>query len=391
LYAVVDLSACANSPANPSGTNTTGTPSLSSPANGAQIANLNQPVTLTIVNVATTGSSATYTFELATDAAFASKIATKTVPAGANGSTSVALDPLSAGHDYYWHARVTVGDSTGQFSSASKFTIGSAVVLQPPTPISPLSGGSSSTRPTLIVANAVISGATGAIVYRFEISASSSFGALLNSGTVPAGIGQTSFVPTVDLPIGATYFWHAQAFDATNNASSAFSDAQSVSTILTIDLTTVNYQRFVNVSNWKLTDHIISVDQDGNSGNMCINHTKAGLWPTSDFLGDPSVQVEANQWYFAYINGQWYGGAGEWLKPGQICKSGQMSESIGPDGTWDGPMDTWRPQAGELVGYMITTPARSYPDMHTLDERSDIVVQPWHDSRVNTASVRRRR
>jgi hypothetical protein len=132
----------------------------------------------------------------------------------------------------------------------------------------------------------------------------------------------------------------------------------------------------VDVSSWPITDRIISVDQDGGDGHICIDHEKSGVWPSVAFV-DPGAEIEANQWYFARINGQWYAGAGEWVRPGQICKTGQMSDSIGPDGTWGGPMDTWVPKPGELVGYMMTTPARNWPDMRTLDERSNVVVLPW--------------
>ena len=52
-------------------------------------------------------------------------------------------------------------------------------------------------------------------------------------------------------------------------------------------------------------------------------------------------------------------------------------------------MDTWQPKPGELVGYMVTTPARSYPEFRTLDERSNIILVPWHDSRFNAATSRR--
>ena len=104
---------------------------------------------------------------------------------------------------------------------------------------------------------------------------------------------------------------------------------------------------------------------------------------------DPATQVQANQWYFANIGGQWYGGSGENMRPNQICKQGQMSEAIGPDGTWGGPMDSWAPRAGELVGYMMTTPARFWPSMKTVDERSNMVVQPWVDSRYSTASIKK--
>jgi hypothetical protein len=36
---------------------------------------------------------------------------------------------------------------------------------------------------------------------------------------------------------------------------------------------------------------------------------------------------------------------------------------------------------------MISTPARNYPDSKTVDERSPVVLQPWHDSRFNSASL----
>src|SRR5579863_9667331 len=86
---------CAQSPAAPTGSATVLTPALVAPANGAQIANLQQPITLTINNALVTESSATvlYTFEVATDAAFASKVQTPTASPG-NGQTSVVLSPL---------------------------------------------------------------------------------------------------------------------------------------------------------------------------------------------------------------------------------------------------------------------------------------------------------
>jgi hypothetical protein len=385
LYVALNLIACGSSPAQPTSSTALAAPALSSPANGVTIGNASQPVTLTVANVSAT-SAATYTFEVATDSAFTAKVATKDVPAGANGSTSVTLDTLAAGRDYFWHARVAAGGATGPFAAGSKFTIGPA--FDAPTPISPLSGAASTTRPTLIVTNVAHSGST-TIFYRFEIATNGAFSPVLVSQTVTEGLGQTAFTPATDLPSG-TFFWHAQAFDATNNASGAFSVAQSVAASTTIDLATVNFQRFVNVTNWKVTDQIISIVQDGRTGDMCVYHTKSGIWPTTDFLGDPSTQVEGNQWYFANINGQWYAGAGEWLRPGQTCKSGQYTEQIGPDGSWGGPMDTWQPKPGELVGYMVTTPARAWPDFRTLDERSNIVLVPWHDSRFNVASFGRR-
>ena len=43
-------------------------------------------------------------------------------------------------------------------------------------------------------------------------------------------------------------------------------------------------------------------------------------------------------------------------------------------------MANWAPKVGELVGYMISTPARNYSAHRTINERSNIVVQPWRDT-----------
>src|SRR5262245_8443060 len=197
LCLVADLSACTSSPNEPSGPGAIGAPAATSPANGAQIANANQPVTLIIGNASVgTASSVSYTFEVATDAGFAAKVATKTVSAG-NQTTSVKLDSLPAGHDYYWHARASTGQATGNFSETSKFTIGPAVALDSPTPVSPLAGATISSRPTLTVTN--VTHPAGAIVYRFEIAANAAFSPVLVSDTVPEGFGQTSFTPSTDL------------------------------------------------------------------------------------------------------------------------------------------------------------------------------------------------
>jgi len=390
--AAIGMAACAKSPVAPAGAASVAAPVSSSPASGAVIANVQQPVTLVVSNgLVTGGAAATYTFEVATDAAFSAKVTAKDVPQSTTGQTSVALDPLPAGKDYYWHVRASGGGTTGSFTSASKFTIGPAVTLGPPTPIQPANGATSTTlRPTFVVQNVARTGSPGSLVYRFDIATSAAFSSIVASATVPEGAGSTSFTPASDLTADVTYFWRAQAFDSANNVTSAFSASQSLVTVLTIDLRTVNYQRFVNISSWPVTNQITSVDQDGGDGHMCVGHAKSGLWPTSDFFNDPAVQVEGNQWYFARINGQWYGGSGEWLRKGQTCKSGQFTENIGPDGTWGGPMDTWRPKVGELVGYVVTTPARDYPNFKTLDERSQVVIMPWRDSRVaSTTGVKR--
>jgi hypothetical protein len=94
------------------------------------------------------------------------------------------------------------------------------------------------------------------------------------------------------------------------------------------------------------------------------------------------VQIYANQWYFANIGDQWYGGPAEHLRHGRgFCKSGQGTNTIGPDGGWTEPMRSWRPRVGELVGYMMSTLARA--GHRSIDERSNVVLQPWRDGSLS--------
>lgn len=383
--------ACSSSPIAPAGTATVTTASLTSPANGASIANLSQPVTLTIANAYASTGTPTYTFEVASDSGFANKVVSQDVAQGSGSTTSLKLGTLPAGADYYWRTKTTAGGSSTGYTSALKFSIGAAIVVQAPAPVSPLTGATNlSQTPTFTVTNSVRSGPVTAISYRFEVSTVSTFSTITASATVAEGTTRTSWTPTSNLAGGTTYYWRAQATDTASGVTSGYSTTQSATTQVVIDLTKANYQRFVNVSGWPITDTIRAVEQDGNyPGPMCIDHTMRGVWPTSDFFGDPEVQVESNQWYIANIGGTWYAGSGENMRPNQICKQGQMSEAIGPDGTWGGPMDTWAPRAGELVGYMMTTPARFWPSMRTVDQRSQVVIQPWVDTRFSTLAIKK--
>jgi hypothetical protein len=223
--------ACSNSsPSSPSGSSSVPTPAQ--PAANASLRFGDQPVTLVVQNAAvTTTSAVTYTFEVASDAGFASKVQIKDgVPQGANGQTSVKLDPLAGGRDYYWHARVNTGGSAGQFSAAVKFTVGGTVVLSAPAPIGPLTNATTTPRPALRVTNATRTGQTGPITYLFEVSSSPAFSTIVVSATQPEGINETGYIPPTELPNGATLFWRATAIDAADAVSSAPSPVQTFTT-----------------------------------------------------------------------------------------------------------------------------------------------------------------
>ena len=130
-----------------------------------------------------------------------------------------------------------------------------------------------------------------------------------------------------------------------------------------------------NIGSWPQTSTMTSVTT---TDGLCTFHTKLGQWPTVEFF-DTGAPIDGNQWVFAFINGRWYGGAGEWQRPGQACKA-VTREDIGA-GTfyspgWE-PLTSWVPSPGEVFGVMESTPARAWPAMRTIDERSNVVLVRW--------------
>jgi len=232
--AVTAAAACSgNTPSSPSdgSTGSVTAPRPLQPAADASVRFVDQPVTLMVQNAAvtaTTGSA--YAFEVATDSAFSSKVQTKdNVSEGAAGQTTVRLDALAGGRDYYWRARATAGGTTGPFGATYKFTVGPAIVVNTPAPIAPLNGATTTPRPALRVTNATRSGPTGPITYLFEVANSAAFTTIIVRATNTEGVNETGFIPTADLPI-ATLFWRATAVDAASGISSAPSAAQSFTT-----------------------------------------------------------------------------------------------------------------------------------------------------------------
>jgi hypothetical protein len=220
------------------------------------------------------------------------------------------------------------------------------------------------------------------------VSTSATFATIAATGTVAEGVNETDFAPAADLPIQSTLFWRVTAIDSANAISSPASTPQSFVTSLTIDLTKVVYLKGPDLSTWKQTGKIMSVEQDGNAavgGPMCIAFTDPG-WPDAKWIyagpnDPPDFGIYGNQWYFANIGGTWYGGPGEWLYRGAAaCKAGQGTNTMGRDSGFGEPFTSWVPKPGELVGYAVSASARALPAMSTVQERTDVVLQPWFDS-----------
>jgi hypothetical protein len=241
-----------------------------------------------------------------------------------------------------------------------------------------------STQPTLMLTNATHTGPAGAIVYQFQVTQDVAFVSSVLAWSVPEASNQTSLTVPQALSVGATYFWRARASDPSNTGtwssiltfttpspSSPPPPPSNGSFDLSRAVVVVGAQ---NVASWAETARITAISQGG--GVLCIEHTMLGRWPRTTFFDDPNTLVEGNQWYFALINGTWYGGAGEWVRPGQSCKA----FGGGPEEFYDvhqEPLHSWNPRPGEMVGIMSSTPARVWPQMRTTDERTNVEMVRW--------------
>ncbi|HEY2153133.1 MAG TPA: hypothetical protein VGH34_20150 [Vicinamibacterales bacterium] len=310
-----------------------------SPGNSLQIANASQPVALAVQNaVVTKTGTNSYTFEIANDAAFTTNVITKTAAEGSNGQTAVKLDILPAGKDYYWHARVTGGGTTGLFGAAYKFTIGPAIAIGTPTPLSPLNGGTTAARPTLRVTNVTRTGNSGPITYQFDLSTTSTFLSIVLTGSSAEGSGETDFTPPIDLPSTGAIYWRATAIDVADGISGTPSAPQSFTASIASQAQAVANQLGVKLwpgaqppgatghatmgSDWTV-EPITSFDgitflnppldelqifdllDRGMSPPDAINWMHANGYSTIG-VWYPDVQVIAFAYeYIAYINGQW--------------------------------------------------------------------------------------
>ncbi len=225
-------SATAAAPASAAATPSIVAPRPATPVNNAAIRNVDQPVTLVVQNAISTKPGLTYMFEVASDAAFATKVQTKDAVGEGNPTTNVRLDALPPAADYWWHARASGGGTTGVFGPAFKFSVGPAITINAPVPISPLTGARTGTRPPLRVTNATRTGPAGAITYRFEISTSPTFTPIVATAINTEGVNETGFVPAADLAANTGFFWRAVAIDAVNGV---FSPPSAVQSFVTAD------------------------------------------------------------------------------------------------------------------------------------------------------------
>ena len=146
------------------------TPSLVTPTVNQQFKNVEQPITLTVKNAVTSGSTTlTYTFEVASDSGFAAKVFSKDGVAAGSGTTSLKIDKLTPNKSYFWRARAQSGSLAGPYTEARGFGIGPEVILAQPTHGDPQPNATIGHQPTLNVTTSGAADRTG----RFSIASRS--------------------------------------------------------------------------------------------------------------------------------------------------------------------------------------------------------------------------
>ena len=382
-----------------------GTPIPTGPADGATDV---WPVVLRVRNGETSGrvGPVVVTFEVSTDQAFGNVVVTVDRPAG-SGSTSVQLsaDGLEEETAYYWRAiaRDDMGTAS-DYSATFSFTT-SRVTIEPPIPTAPANGASDVRKPIVLqVTNGATRGPIGVVTMTFEIATDAAFADIIDTieqragehnltgtnktpGTNPER-ASTSAQPSKDLDPETTYHWRVIARDAAGHASEhsdtfRFTTARARPTggsgADEIDVSEVTWLH-TNVGGWPAASTVTDVRiRDVPAGGICIEHTKAGVWPGTRTQGGSNLA--GNPWVFGNVNGRWYAATYEWLRPGQICKltvaggHGRPSRELGPH-IKRPPLDNWVPRSGEMVGFMVSTPARFGPE-GPVRERSNIVLVRW--------------
>jgi hypothetical protein len=188
------------------------------PGNGWKLKGDKQPVTLLLENASSNGvRPLSYVFEIATDAAFGSKVFSKSgVAPGQGGRTSLQLsNSLTTGRTYYWRARAEDGANTGAFSNPVAFVLLEKVSIDRPVPLSPVRGETVGTVTELRFKNAPRSGPVGAISYSLEVSRNDGFTSVVWRGGTGERGGESS-ATTGGLPASATLFWRVRASDPEN-------------------------------------------------------------------------------------------------------------------------------------------------------------------------------
>jgi hypothetical protein len=193
------------------------------PLNNSRLHASQQPLQLLFENSSSNGERPFWhVVELATDSGFSNKVYTSDkLSPGANGRTAHRLPALDTGRVYFWRVKADDGANSSAFSAPRSFEVLVPVVINAPTPLSPVSNQTAgSTAVQFVMNNGSVSASAGNVVYRVEVATDQGFGSLVAAGQVPRSGGSTTSL-SLNLPPGAQLFWRALGFD--NMAASGWS------------------------------------------------------------------------------------------------------------------------------------------------------------------------
>jgi len=331
------------------------------PANDAQFAFLQQPVTLSVANGLTTGTTPlSYTFEVAADAAFAQKDFTRAnVAEGTAAATTLTIDRLAGARKYYWRVQVNAGKQSGPYSAVRSFAVGPEIVLGTPTPVSPVNGANALSPLSLTIQNIARTGPAGAITYRVEVSANENFAALLfvtEAAEQPGG-HTTVTAPVSGLSGGAKYYWRARASDAASGINTPYSAAGSF-VVQTFNFALAKFwDNPSDLGTWPIGAKITYVEFTGSSMRVDFDRREGSdRWPDVVPPGW-SGSLQYTLGLCRNIHGEWHCSAVV-----QFWHGRSLDETAPPSRFWRewwydsarwGPLGSVVPEEGEMVGVFV--------------------------------------
>jgi hypothetical protein len=340
---------------------------------------------LVVTSAATTGSTAlTYTFEVATDAAFGTILATKS-GTDAGGQQTATLDRLAGAKTYFWRARASSAGVAGPNSKARSFQIGPEVVLQTPVPAFPAQNATMTGSPRLTVANVGRSGPVGQVSYRFEVSDSSAFTRTVFSGTAnEQSGGQTSieFSPST-LTTNSTYFWRVQAVDSPSGVASSLSPVITFKYVAFDMRNATMVDAPADLGSWAETAKITRVDFS--EGWVVVDFDRRdgpNRWPDTPW-GAPGDSVEYCLGMCLNINDHWFCSAPIQFWYGRELEAGGRANEVGINWFYPpawGPMSGHQPADGEIVGIFVAEGSTRHDtdgSESVVHERSNVLLIPF--------------
>jgi len=383
-------------------------PKMLEPFAGQKISVEKQPITLLIENASSTGvRPLTYSFQVATDAAFNTMVFSRDgIAPGDGGRTSLRLpDALASQRTYFWRVRALDGANTGPFANAASFDVFTPIVIGEPGLVSPgINVTTDTLRPRFTFANAPRSGPVGAITYLLEVADTDSFANKVATVTGGEQPNQTTLDISADLQYNKVYYWHVRAYDPTTlgpfSATRAFSTPPvpppppdptpapptpsapaNSSDMVSLGLATIlNSPR--DLARWPVTTAISVVDIRSNGVHVEFSKQSGpGRWPDTIPPGF-SGPLQYTLGMVMNINGQWYASAPIEFWFGLDRAGGAPSQFAQnwfyDPGRW-APMTYHQPAVGEQIGFFVCAGDcrnTTTGDKSPVKERSNVVLLP---------------